>query len=358
VAHVELNMSEISPIPGPSRRLMASLFRTQLEKEALGGGMTSKLWEHFYFKLDPTNTVIDRTKINKQIWATKVRMPKTPGKDYPFDELGFCTMRQYHEILIANLEKQVEDGKGRENLFRNQVIPMIWLKCVPFPHKGISERYKLGKLDKSGLRSTLKKPKEWLVPMIIGPHFRNYFVFNPIGFLWSYPLIKFNLFILFIQYTTKTPAQVLDGILSNFICYRGAKAAGIMVKQKTAKVAAFAAKVSDGVDKVADATGKPERRMSKSSTTSAVPDLSATDSFTDVSQASAGGASDMSNSREQQIVDLKKKLGSLVQAGDDLKKAHEEEKVKMQEAFEAEKKAFMAKHNIVPDLADAPSTAE
>jgi len=210
IAKMELFMADLSPIPNPSRKLMAYRLQAQLKS---GGSMPTALWERMVTKLDPDGDAADRSAFNEKIWKMKVKMPKVDGQtEYGTDENGMISMKGYHEALIDKYSKACDAIPGRETLFKNQILPLIWPKVLRFPYGSYTEDYQLGHCEWA--------PFRWFVVMIVGPAFKNYFLFNPIGFLWCYPLIKFNLFIMYLQFSGKSASQHFWAFMRIFPCYR------------------------------------------------------------------------------------------------------------------------------------------
>jgi len=350
IAQVELSMSEISPIPNFSRQFMARRLKEALDKEKEGGGMPTKIWDHFYVKFDPTNTASGEAlkTLNKKIWALKVRLPKGKGEG-AVDEDGLVSMRTYHEILLNQYALPVEKLKGGELLFKNQVLPVIWLKFLPLPHKGLNEKHGLGKDIK---KTICQPPWMWLSMFVAGPPIRNYFVFSPCGFVWAYPLIKFDLFILYVQYSGRTSFQHFDAIMSNFICYRMTKKAGIMAKQKTKK---FTGKFDKMSKQASDAGAIGGSSTTGPNAADLTPDMPAVPGagMLDVAQNSVGGDSQMKEDPK-----VTKYKGLL----EELKKTQGEELEGQAATFEEQKKELLAAIAASPAAASsgaapAPATA-
>jgi len=330
VAEAELAMAEISPIPNISRRFMARRLKEQLANE--DGGTLSTVWEHFYVQFDPTNTASGEAlkTLNKKIWALKVRPPK--GRcEGQLDEDGLVTMRAYHELLLSIYDTPVEKLPGKALLFKNQVLPVIWLKFLPLPHKGLNEKHGLGKDIK---KTICQPPWMWLSMFVAGPPIRNDFVFSPCGFVWAYPLIKFNLAVHYVQYSSKTAAHHFDAFLSLFICYRIAKRNALEAKAKAKKMSAKFNKMSAKVNDAGAVGG------GFSGVAPAAPEGDALEpdapgmSMLDVAQSGAGGSSQLID--DPKVIKIKEEMEAL-------KKAHAEELARRAEVFEEEKKALLEK---------------
>jgi len=213
VAKDELNISEIAPLTGFERMLKARSIRLALKEgaETSGSGVPSRMWTYKYGTIDPTN--VKNPKVNnKSIWQMRVQMPRDEAskkKSYPIDDDGCVSMRAYHELLLANYSKGIQEFPGGDLYFKNRIVPIIWPSCMKFNYPrgqyedDPNEVYNLGKCN-------IKMP---FYVFVAGPKIRNRAVMNYVAMLWMMPLTRLNTMMMELQYSLRPMSIIVKSYL-------------------------------------------------------------------------------------------------------------------------------------------------